>query len=110
MNTPTRMAAACQPGADGGGYRRRVRYGLLGWVVLVTTAAYLVRTAVVLLARHRASAVATFTDRWWAWTPLVVVLVAVTLAVWPLGVALTAATVVALTRSTAAGSPFRPRR
>ena len=87
-----------------------MRYGLLEWVVMVTAAAYLVRTAVVLLLRRRAPAVSAFADRWWAWTPLVVVLVAVTVAAWPLGVALIVGTVFALTRSTATGSPFRPRR
>jgi hypothetical protein len=87
-----------------------MRYGLLGWVVVVTTAAYLVRTAIVLVARRRAPGIAGFADRWWAWTPLAVVLVAITVAIWPIGVALLAGTAVALTRSTATGSPFRPRR
>ena len=87
-----------------------MRYGLLAWVVLVTTAAYLVRTALVLLARHRVPRLRDFVDRWWAWTPLAVVLVAITVAAWPIGLVLIAGTAVALTRSTATGSPFRPRR
>ena len=87
-----------------------MRYGLLAWVVLVTTAAYLVRTMIVLAAKRRLPRVAGFVDRWWAWTPLAVVLVAITIAAWPLGLALLVGTGIALSRSTATGSPFRPRR
>ncbi|MCU1486433.1 MAG: hypothetical protein JWN67_3179 [Actinomycetia bacterium] len=87
-----------------------MRYGLLTWVVLVTIAAYLVRTVIVLIAKRRLPRASDFVDRWWAWTPLAVVLVAITIAAWPIGLALIVGTGIALGRSTATGSPFRPRR
>jgi hypothetical protein len=87
-----------------------VRYGLLTWVVLVTAVAFAVRTVVVVVAKRRLPGLAGFVDRWWAWTPLAVVLVAITIAAWPIGLVLIVGTCIALGRSTATGSPFRPRR
>ena len=87
-----------------------MRYGLLTWVVLVATIAFAVRCVAVLALGRRWPVVADLVDRWWPWVPVVVVLVAITIAVPIVGVVLTVGLIVAVTRAGATGSPFRPRR
>lgn len=79
-------------------------------VAAATAVAFLARVVIVAVSRRRWPSVAAAANRWWAWAPLVVVCL---FAIWLLpvvGVALTVGLVVALTRSRAIGSPFRPRR
>jgi hypothetical protein len=79
-------------------------------VVAATVVAFVIRVAVVAATRRRRPRVAAAVDRWWAWTPLLVVCL---FAIWlmPLiGLALTIGLLFVLTRSGATGSPFRPRR
>ena len=83
---------------------------MLFLVVAATAVAFVMRVAVVAATRHRRPTVAAAVDRWWVWTPLVVVCL---FAIWVmplLGLALTIGLLIALTRSGATGSPFRPRR
>jgi hypothetical protein len=70
-------------------------------VAAATAVAFVARVVIVAITRRRWPSVAVAADRWWAWAPLVVVCL---FAIWTVGL------VVALTRSRATGSPFRPRR
>jgi hypothetical protein len=79
-------------------------------VTAATAVAFVARVVIVAVTRRRWPSVAVVADRWWAWAPLVVMCL---FAIWLLpvaGVVLTLGLVVALTRSGASGSPFRPRR
>jgi len=79
-------------------------------LVPVAIAAYVVRTVLVYGLRHRAPRVAGAVDRWWAWAPLVVVVVALAFVHPLLGLAAVVACYLFLTSSLATGSPFKPRR
>jgi hypothetical protein len=86
------------------------RVSILFLVAAATAVAFFARVVIVAITRRRWPSVAVAADRWWAWAPLVVVCL---FAIWLLpvaGVVLTVGLVVALTRSRATGSPFRPRR
>ena len=71
---------------------------------------YAVRTVLVHALRGRAPRAAAAVDQWWAWVPLVVVIVALAFVHPLIGVAAALAAYLFLTSSWAAGSPFRPRR
>jgi hypothetical protein len=79
-------------------------------VAAATVAAFVVRLVVVSVTRTRWPQVAAGVDRWWVWTPVVVVCA---FAIWVAPVIGVAATIVGLfllTRAGTVGSPFRPRR
>jgi predicted lysophospholipase L1 biosynthesis ABC-type transport system permease subunit len=87
----------------------------------LTAAAFLVRTTAIAVLRRRHADAADAVDRWWVWTPLVVVLMllvvllaVVTWNVPPLGISLTVAFCFVIYRglfsASSIGSPFRPRR
>jgi hypothetical protein len=79
-------------------------------IVPIVAVAFALRTVLVLALARRNPAGAAFVDRWWAWAPFVVVLVVVTVAAPVLGVLLAVGSWFVLTRTSAVGSPFRPRR
>jgi hypothetical protein len=85
------------------------RAALLFLVVASTAAAFVARLVIAALARRRWPRVAAGVERWWAWTPMVVVCL---FAIWlipPVGIAVTIGALIALRRADAIGSPFRPR-
>jgi hypothetical protein len=86
------------------------RAPLFVFVVATTALALLGRLVLVAATSRRWPAVAAGVDRWWAWTPLAALCGFFVWTVPWLGVAMTAGTLIALTRSDAIGSPFRPRR
>ena len=79
-------------------------------LVPVIVASYLVKTVLTVLMRRRLPRAAAVVDQTWAWVPLVVVLIVVTVAEPVVGLLATFAMVVFLTSDRAIGSPFRPRR
>jgi hypothetical protein len=79
-------------------------------LVPVVIASYLLRTILVLLFRRSAPRAAAFVDRWWAWAPLAVLLVLLTVTHPLIGLAGVIACYLFLTSSRATGSPFKPRR
>lgn len=87
-----------------------VRLGPLLALVGVVAAAFAVRVGLVLALRRRHPAAADAVGRWWAWAPLVVVAVAISVVEPLLGIPLSLAMAWWLTRADAIGSPFRPRR
>lgn len=86
------------------------RAAVLFLVVAATAGAFVVRVALVALTRRRWPQVAAAVERWWAWTPLAIVCLFAIVLVPPIGIVATIGLLVALTRSDALGSPFRPRR
>jgi formate-dependent nitrite reductase membrane component NrfD len=83
--------------------------------------AFILRTVAILAVRNRWPRVADDIDRWWLWAPFVVVLavfvallVVLTRAMPPLGIAMALGALFALYRgffgASSIGSPFRPRR
>ena len=90
-------------------------------VIPVFIVAFVVRTLAIVVLRPRHPNAADAVNRWWVWTPLIVVLIlgAALLAIitWNvplLGLGLTVGTCVAVYRAfftaSSTGSPFRPRR
>ena len=86
------------------------RVGLFFLVVVATAGAFTARLVVVPLTRRRWPRVAAAVDRWWPWTPMVVVCLFLIWNAPVVGVAATIGTLFALTRAEARASPFRPRR
>ena len=87
-----------------------VRIGALLALVAVVGVAFVVRLGLVLALRRRHPGAADAVERWWAWVPLVVVAVAISVSEPLLGIPLSLAMAWWLTRADAIGSPFRPRR
>jgi uncharacterized membrane protein len=85
------------------------RSGVLA-VVPLALGCYVVRTILVYALRRRAPSVAAAVDRWWAWVPLVVVVVALGFVHPLIGIAAAVACYLFMTSSRGRGSPFRPRR
>lgn len=90
-----------------------VRFALLGWAVLIVTAAYVARTLVVVIAGGRWPGVAAFVEHWWGWAPPLVALLWL-LSINPvLGLIAGSLTILSFfsprTRAIY-GPPFRPRR
>jgi hypothetical protein len=87
-----------------------VRNAVLTSVVVVFAAAFLVRTVLVRTIGRRRPRLTAAVDRWWPWTPVVVVLVVLTVANPVVGVLTAVLAWYLLTRGSSIGSPFRPRR
>jgi hypothetical protein len=87
-----------------------VRYALLTWVLVVFALAFVARTVLLRTVGRGRPRFSAAVDRWWPWTPVVVLVVALTLANPVLGVLTAALAWYLLTRVWAVGSPFRPRR
>ena len=85
------------------------RFVILALVPVALTC-YLVRTVLYYGLRRRAPGVAAAVDRWWAWVPLLVVIVALGFVHPLLAIVAALGAVVFLTSSRAVGSPFKPRR
>jgi hypothetical protein len=86
------------------------RAAVLFLIVAAFASAFVVRLVLVALTRRSWPSVAAAVERWWAWTPLVVVCLFAIWLVPPIGVVVTIVALIALTRADAIGSPFRPRR
>ena len=79
-------------------------------LVPLALACYAVRTVLVVLLRRRAPRAADAVDRWWAWVPLGVVVVALGFVHPLIGIGAAVVAYLFLTSSWAVGSPFKPRR
>jgi hypothetical protein len=86
------------------------RGAVLFLIVAAFAAAFVARVVLVALTRRSWPSVAAAVERWWAWTPLVVVCLFAIWLVPPIGVVVTIVALIMLTRTDAIGSPFRPRR
>jgi hypothetical protein len=86
------------------------RAAMLFLIVTAFAAAFMARLVLVALTRRSCPSIAAAVERWWAWTPLVVVALFAIWLVPPIGVLVTIVGLFLLTRTDAIGSPFRPRR